>query len=52
MGVGTDAKEIGIEARRKIKAGKELSYDYGKDHFEEYIKPHGCKCEKCQSAIT
>ncbi len=44
----TDAKEIGIEARRKIKAGEELTYDYGKDHFNEYIKPYGCKCEKCQ----
>lgn len=43
----TDTKEIGIEAKRKIKAGEELTYDYGKDHFNEYIKPAGCKCEKC-----
>ena len=40
----TDANEIGIEAKRKIKAGEELTYDYGKDHFNEYIKPYGCKC--------
>lgn len=40
----TDVNEIGIEAIRKIKAGEELTYDYGKDHFDEYIKPYGCKC--------
>ena len=42
----TDTNEIGIEAIRTIKAGEELTYDYGKDHFDEYIKPYGCKCEK------
>lgn len=41
----TDTNEIGIEAIRDIKAGEELTYDYGKDHFNEYIKPHGCKCD-------
>ncbi len=41
----TDVNEIGIEAIRNIKAGEELTYDYGKDHFNEYIKPYGCKCD-------
>jgi SET domain-containing protein len=41
----TDTNEIGIEAMRHIKAGEELTYHYGKDHFNEYIKPHGCKCD-------
>jgi SET domain-containing protein len=41
----TDVNEIGIEAIRSIKAGEELTYDYGKDHFDEYIKPYGCKCD-------
>jgi len=36
-----------IYAIKKIKAGEELSYDYGKEYFDEYIKPHGCKCLKC-----
>jgi len=46
----TDTNEIGIEAIRNIKAGEELTYDYGKEYFNEYIKPVGCKCEKCTAA--
>jgi SET domain-containing protein len=36
-----------IFSKRAIPAGAELSYDYGKEYFNEYIKPLGCKCEKC-----
>ncbi len=36
-----------IFSRRTIKAGEELHYDYGKDFFNEHIKPKGCRCEKC-----
>jgi uncharacterized protein len=39
---------IKIRARRKIEAGEEIAYDYGKDHFNAYIKPHGCQCPKCR----
>lgn len=38
---------IWIIARKNIKEGEELCYDYGKEMFDEYIKPHGCKCAKC-----
>lgn len=41
--------QIMIVAKRKIKAGEELTYDYGKAHFNEYIKPYGCRCDKCSS---
>ncbi|MEX0930920.1 MAG: SET domain-containing protein, partial [Candidatus Paceibacterota bacterium] len=44
-------KRIFIYARKKVKKGEELTYDYGKDHFNEYIKPKGCKCEKCHNAL-
>ncbi len=35
-----------VMARRKIKSGEELSYDYDKDYWEAYIKPKGCRCQK------
>lgn len=41
----TDVNEIGIEAIRGIKAGEEITYHYGKAHFDEYIRPVGCKCD-------
>ncbi len=37
-----------IMARRNIKPGEEISYDYGKEFWNEYIKPKGCRCEKCR----
>jgi len=39
---------IKIRARKNIEAGEELGYDYGKDHFNAYIKPKGCQCVKCR----
>lgn len=39
---------IFIVARKPIKAGDELCYHYGKDHFEGFIRPIGCTCEKCR----
>lgn len=38
---------VWIFSKRKIKAGEEITYDYGKEFWKEYIKPKGCKCEKC-----
>ncbi len=39
--------KVRIFARRNIKEGEEISYDYGKEHWEYHIKPYGCRCEKC-----
>jgi hypothetical protein len=36
-----------IHARRRIKPGEELNYDYGKNYFNEYLKDI-CACAKCQ----
>lgn len=38
-----------IVAKKNIKAGEELTYHYGKDHFEGFIKTIGCRCAKCSS---
>ncbi len=37
-----------VMAKRTIKAGEELNYDYDTDYFEAYIKPKGCVCDKCR----
>jgi hypothetical protein len=39
--------QVFIMSLRKIKKGEEVLYDYGKEYFNEYIKPHGCRCPKC-----
>ena len=36
-----------IHAKRKIKAGEELNYNYGKNYFNEYLKEI-CACPKCE----
>jgi hypothetical protein len=41
-------RRIRIKAIKNIEAGDEITYDYGKDHFNAYIKPHGCLCDKCR----
>lgn len=40
-------RRVWIWSKKKIKAGEEITYNYGKEYFNELIKPLGCKCEKC-----
>lgn len=40
-----DGKRVLIYAVKDIPAGTELNYDYGKEYFDEFIKPVGCKCD-------
>jgi len=40
-------QRIFILTDKKIKVGEELTFDYGKEYFDEFIKPHGCKCVRC-----
>ncbi len=35
---------------KNIKPGEELTYDYGKEYFDQYFKKSGCRCAKCMSA--
>jgi SET domain-containing protein len=39
--------EILITAIKNIAPGDEITYDYGRDHFNGFIKPKGCRCVKC-----
>jgi SET domain-containing protein len=41
-----DGKRVFVHAIKKIVPGEELTYDYGKEYFNEYIKPKGCRCPK------
>jgi SET domain-containing protein len=45
--VVTARGRVFIQARRRIRAGEELAYNYGKPYWEDLIKPKGCRCEKC-----
>jgi len=44
-------KQIIIRSIKEIKPGDELTYNYGKEYFNEYIKPFGCKCAHCKKKI-
>lgn len=45
--VRTSKNRIYIYSTRRIKAGEEITYDYGKEYFNDFIKPHGCRCRTC-----
>lgn len=46
--VDEKAREVHIYAKRNIEAGEELSYNYGREYFDDHIKPFGCKCPACR----
>lgn len=45
-------RRVWIWSKRRIKAGEEITYDYGKEYFEDLIEPKGCKCRKCSPLRT
>lgn len=42
---------IFIRAIRAIEPGEEITYDYGIEFYNQFIKPKGCRCgsKKCKS---
>jgi SET domain-containing protein len=45
-------EHIYIYAKKDIKEGEELAYDYGKMYFNELMKKGGCKCEPCRKITS
>ncbi len=39
--------QVFVSAKKAIKKGEEITYDYGKEFWKEYIEPRQCKCLKC-----
>lgn len=37
-----------VFALRNIAKGEELTYHYGKEYFNDIIKPMGCRCAACK----
>ncbi len=45
-----EKRRIMIYAIKSLAADTELSYDYGEEYFDEFLKPDGCRCasKKCK----
>ncbi len=41
------AGRVFIKAIKRIEPGEELTYDYGEEYVNMYIKPYGCRCASC-----
>lgn len=40
-------RRVWIWSKRRISAGEEITYDYGREYFDDHIRPAGCRCVKC-----
>lgn len=43
---------IYVRARKKIKKGEEITFDYGEDYTNSNYMKDGCKCAKCTRTTT
>lgn len=46
--VSARKRTVEIRAIKAIGPGEEINYDYGKDYFDSFLKPIGCKCDSCE----
>ncbi len=42
-------RRVWLWSKKNIKEGEEITFNYGKEYFDDHIKPTGCKCRKCKS---
>ena len=43
----TYGNRIYIYSKKRINAGDEITYSYGKEYTDAFIKPYGCLCKTC-----
>ncbi len=41
--------QIVFVALRRIAPGDEITYDYGREYFDAFIKKSGCRCAACRA---
>jgi len=41
--------KIVLRALKNIASGEEITYDYGREYFDLFLKAKGCKCTKCRT---
>jgi uncharacterized protein len=42
-------RKVYLRAIKTIQPGDEITYDYGREYFNNYLKPIGCKCASCEN---
>lgn len=45
----TSKGRIYLSAIKNIKPGDEITWDYGKEYFDEYIGKEKCRCNSCRA---
>ena len=45
--VRIQGSRVFLYSLKKIKIWEEITYDYGEEYHQFYIKPYGCRCVKC-----
>jgi len=43
----TKGGKVLIFVTKPLMPGEELTLDYGPEYFDQFIRPHGCRCSSC-----
>jgi SET domain-containing protein len=43
------AGKIVLRALKAIRAGDEITFDYGREYFDLFLRAKGCKCTRCRT---